>query len=120
MDFQSLLFDPIYAAMGVPARFYFDGGELTLVVLDKTSGIDVGTDVNVQTLAPAIIARVQDFKENDFSPDDVIAGNVTLNGFTWTILSRKYKPTLKGQNDGEVLFFLEDPEEASEVEEVEQ
>lgn len=113
MDYQAVLYDPIYARLGVSATLtpLEPGLSVSLTVIDKTAGIaiDLG-DTSLQTVKPAAAVRMVELSENDLEPADVDGGTITFNGKTWTIKGFMPKPSPNGEADGEVLLFLiEDP-----------
>ena len=64
MDYQALLYSPIYVSLGVTAELVTSAGtSATVTVLDKTTGIDVGTDTIVETIKPACIVRAAELNE---------------------------------------------------------
>lgn len=112
MDFQTLLFNPIYSVQGVSASLTLAGASSSidgLTILDKTAGVDVGDgDVNVQTILPAAVLRVVELTENGVSVDQLPKAIVEFNNSRWRVKSYRPKPTLKGERDGEVYLFLEE------------
>lgn len=116
MDYQALLFDPIYSIQGVPAALLLANGTLldSLTALDKTAGIDVGGgDVQVQTIAPAAVLRVAELTARGVALDDLIKAKLLMNGNEWRVNSHRPKPSPKGQRDGEVYLILGSQRELS-------
>lgn len=113
MDYQALLYDPIYARLGVAATLtpVEPGLSVSLTVVDKTAGIEVTLgDAAIQSVKPAAAVRMVELADNDLEPEDVDGGTIAFNGKTWTVQGFMLKPSPKGENDGEVLLFLsEDP-----------
>jgi hypothetical protein len=116
MDYQSLLFNPIYGIQGVPAAIFLADGTLVdgITALDKTAGIDVGGgDVQVQTLAPAACVRVSELTAKGVALDDLIKARLLMNGNEWRVVSHRAQPSPKGERDGEVYLILANPRELS-------
>ena len=107
MDYQALLYSPIYVSLGVTAELVTSAGtSATVTVLDKTTGIDVGTDTIVETIKPACIVRAAELSDNDITRTDLPEGQITFNGNTWRIKSTQPKPSPNGESDGEYILFL--------------
>lgn len=111
MDYQSILFGPLYDIHGVPAQLILSDGTPfdSLVAIDKTSGIDTsfGGDVgNVQTIQPAAVLRVQEMLTRGLRPEETPEATLTLNGSKWRVVSYKARPTPNGESDGEVYLIL--------------
>jgi hypothetical protein len=107
MDFQSLLYDPIYDAIGVSASLTSSAGtSASVTVLDKTAGVAVGTNSLVETVKPACIVRAAELASNNIARADLSNGNITFNGATWRIKGTQPRPSPNGEADGEYLLFL--------------
>jgi hypothetical protein len=123
MDYQAILFDPIYMIQGVPARITLDSdyvsefpsesesedGVFDLTVIDKTAGVDLsfgGDAGNVATLVPAASVRVKELTAHGLTAEMLVQGAIEFNGATWTIKSTKPRPSLKGEGDGELYLIL--------------
>lgn len=109
MDFQSLLYDPIYSVLSVDAKIVMDGMErATVSALDKTTGIDVGDEVHGQTILPAIVVRARDLFANGIRFSDLAErGNlVVVAGQWWNIVTYRLRPSPNGERDGEVYLLL--------------
>ncbi|PSJ55765.1 head-tail joining protein [Pseudaminobacter soli (ex Li et al. 2025)] len=105
MDWQALLYGPNYAVFGVPATLIIeDGPTLTLTVIDKTTGVEVGGSVDVQTVLPAATVRATELASIDLA--DLEDAKLTFNGKTWRVDSHLPKPSPKGEADGEIYLFL--------------
>lgn len=109
MDYQAILYDPIYNTQGVDAVLAFASGEqYDLVVLDKTLGIDVGDGVQAQTIRPAAVARIPELTALGIGIERFMeeGTKITFNGFTWNIETTRNRPSPNGELDGEVFMFL--------------
>ena len=120
IDYQSLLYDPIYLVQGVPASLTLVGGSVFgVTVLDKTSGIDIGdSTAQVQTIKPAAVVRVAELRAAGIVAEYLPKASITFSGFQWKITSTRLRPSPNGENDGELFLILtakvavEDPSES--------
>lgn len=110
LDLQALLYNPLHSLLGSPASLQrADQSVVTgLTVIDKTSGVDVGEGVHAQSLLPAAVIRYSELVTNNIDPDELDTCRITFNGNTWGINSVRMRPSLYGENDGEVYLFLHD------------
>ncbi len=108
MDFQSLLYDPNYLVLGTPAVLSINGINYDVTAIDKTSGIDVGDGVQVQTVLPAAVLRVAELSALSLIIEQIEQQNSTLllNGINWSIESVRLRPSINGERDGEAYLFL--------------
>lgn len=114
MDFQALLLDPIYSIQGVEATLTLESSsEITLTVIDKTAGVDVGDGAEVQTLLPAAVVRVVELTTAGVDRTRLRGALLDFNGGNWEIKSYRPKPTLNGEADGELYLFLEEAEDGT-------
>lgn len=112
MDFQALLFDPIYLVQGVDATLTLAGVSESidgLTVLDKTGGIAIeGDGPDVQTILPAAVIRVAELTAKGVTARQVIRAILEFNGKRWRVKTYRPKPSPKGELDGELFLLLED------------
>lgn len=119
IDYQALLFDPIYGVLGVDSVLAREDVSETaaLVVIDKTAGVVLGEDVSNQTIEPAAIVRNAELAERGVALNTLRDAVLTFNGQAWRVKSYRPKPTPKGEADGETYLILEElAEEPSESE----
>jgi hypothetical protein len=110
MDFAALLYDPIYARLGVPAVLDLGtDGNIDLTVIDKTSGVEIGDGVIISTIAPAADVRMTELTANNLTRQDVNGAALTFNGKTWEVKSHVMRPGPGGEDQGEMRFILSDP-----------
>lgn len=117
MDYQAILFDPIYAIQGVPAILHVGASHYPLTVLDKSGGADLtfgGGAGAVQALVPSAVVRVAEIRAYGIEANDLDGATITFNEFSWKVDSHKLRPSPKGERDGEVYLILVEKEEASE------
>lgn len=107
-DFAALLYGPIYSTLGVAAVLDLGSdGQVTLTVIDKTAGADVGGDgLDVHSIKPAADVRVTELNDNDLERDDLNGKAITFNGSTWTVITHLIKPGPQGETSGEIRMVL--------------
>jgi len=120
MDYDAILYGPIYSTLGVPAQLLPRGmaEPIDVTVIDKTVGEDVSesNDVNVQTIKPVAAVRASELAEKGISPTWLDGGLIEFNGFTFDITSYLAKPAPTGESKGEFYLILQGqaPEEPTE------
>lgn len=106
----SMLYDPVYATLGVEAVLTLpgtDGAEIELTALDKTSGVVVGSDVEVQTVEPAAVVRHTELSASEgFSLSQLRDSSLLMNGKTWKVRNYSLRPAPTGEEQGEVMLLL--------------
>jgi hypothetical protein len=104
MDYQANLFDPIYTTLGVAGVI---NGVEGFTVLDKTAGLEWGVKgPDVQTISCAAVVRAKELASLGVALGELENGSLEMNGTAWNIESYKYKPSPKGQGDGEIVLVL--------------
>lgn len=109
MDYQSLLYDPVYGALGVGAVLHMGVplGDVPLIAIDKTAGLTINQAVDVLTIAPAATVRAAELITAGVAFEDIDGKILTLNGKDWEVASIEKKPSPKGEDDGEILLLLD-------------
>lgn len=109
MDFEDLLYRPLYAMFGVDATIrglYFDS--FPVRVIDMTSGIEVGDNVGVKTMRPAAIVLVKDLGQNGLGREDLEEVTLEMNDSYWRVKATMPKPGPSGEPRGELYLILEE------------
>ena len=107
IDYNSLVYDPIYSVRGVAGELSTaDGTTASVTVLDRTKGEAVGNNPLVETLKPAALVRARELAANEIEIADVTDGEITFNGKTWRIKSVRARPSSNGEADGQYFLFL--------------
>jgi hypothetical protein len=109
LDYDALLYDPLYAAFGVAATLDLGtAGQFTLTVIDKTAGVllDEGHGLSFVTTKPAACVRMSELAENDLTRASVKGAGIAFNNGTWTIVATQPKPNPSG--DGELYLILQE------------
>lgn len=107
IDYQSLLYDPIYQMLGVDVTLTtVDDAEISLTVLNLTKPNSFsGFGVDFQTFQPSVKIRMAEL--SDLSPqDDILGGELAMDGETWTVKSYEYNASPNGNSDGELRLLL--------------
>jgi hypothetical protein len=104
MDYQAILYAPIYTTIGVPGVI---NGVEDFTVLDKTAGFEwkVGA-VEVQTITCGAVVRAKELASKGVALADLEGGTLDMSDSQWRIESYKLKPSPKGERDGEVVLIL--------------
>ncbi len=112
MDYGALLYDPIYAVLGVSVLLSPVEGEPGILVtaIDKTSGIEVagGGAFDVITIKPAAAVRMRELATLGVALVDLDDSTLSLNGRLWRVRSHMLKPSPNGELEGEVFLILSD------------
>jgi hypothetical protein len=112
VDYSALLYDPVYAELGVPATLSAGTvGEIELTVIDKTrrKSNTTNTDsggVEVLSVGPAAAARMQEILAKGITRYDFKGSVLTFNGRSWIIQSHDPTGSPNGEDFGEVIFNL--------------
>lgn len=114
MDFQSLLYSPLYEHFGVDATIrclYSDA--FTIRVIDQTSGVEVSDSGNldIKTIRPAAVIRVPDLTALGLSRIDLEDAAIEIHEKLWIIKATMPKPSPAGEELGELYLFLIEEEE---------
>jgi hypothetical protein len=112
-DYSALLYDPVYAELGVDAVFTTAGtaGEIALIVIDDTrpktnTTTGVGGGVEVHSVGPGAFARVPELIAKGIMRDEYDGSTLTFNGRSWIVRSHDLRGSPNGEDLGEVRFSL--------------
>jgi len=110
IDFQSLLYEPIYTLQGVTVLLTLGNGAEydSLTALDKTTGVEVGDHAEVPTIQPAAAFRIKELIDRGLILEDLLGATLEMNEWLWTVRNYKLKPSPNGQDDGEVFLILDE------------
>jgi len=110
IDYSALLYDPVYAELGVPATLSAGtAGEITLTVLDDTRPkTNTSGSVEVRSVGPGAYARIPELASNGIARDDYMDAELTFNGRTWVVRSYELRGSPNGEDVGEVRFLLKE------------
>ena len=109
VDYSALLYDPVYAEIGVPATLDAGtAGEIALTVIDDTrpKTLPAGISGEVRSVGPGAFARIPELTAAGIARDDYADAVLTFNGRTWTVRSYELRGSPNGEDLGEVRFLL--------------
>ena len=89
IDFDALVFGPVYGTFGQPAVLTLGRSSYDLVVIDHTKGVivdEVGS-IGVQTIRPAVDVRRTSLVKFGLVTRDLVDGEVEFNDTAWPIKS---------------------------------
>lgn len=107
IDYQSLLYDPIYQTLGVAVTLTtVDDQEVSLTALNLTKPSSFnGFGVDFQTFQPAVKIRMSELSGLSLQ-DDILGGELLMDGETWDIKSYERNASPNGNSDGELRLLL--------------
>jgi hypothetical protein len=109
IDYSIALYDPVYAAIGVPATLLTaDAREISLTVIDDTrpKQLPAGTSADVRAMGPGAFARIPELVAAGITRDDWQDAALTFNGRDWIVRSFELRGSPNGEDAGEVRFLL--------------
>src|SRR5262245_14882354 len=107
IDYSALLYDPVYAEIGVDATM----NGIALTVIDDTRSkmnatTATGGGVEVRSVGPGAFARICGLAGKGIARDDYVDAVLTFNGRAWTVRSYELRGSPNGEDLGEVRFLL--------------
>jgi hypothetical protein len=118
VDYSALLYDPVYAAIGVPATLSGTAfGDVSLTVIDDTRPATASTStvgmrsistsaLEMRSVGPGAFARIPELESNGIDRADYIDAELTFNGRAWIVRSYELRGSPNGEDLGEVRFLL--------------
>jgi hypothetical protein len=113
IDFDALVFGPVYDTFGQPAVLTIGSSSYDVVVIDNTKGVtvDEAGSIGVQTIRPAADVRRRALVTLGIVVGDLIDGEIDFNDATWVIKSvlengDELRLVLMAPLDGEVPMHL--------------
>jgi hypothetical protein len=108
IDYSALLYDPVYAEIGVPANFIAGEIEASITVIDDTrpKQMPAETFADVRSMGPGAFARIPELVANGITQDVWIDAALNFNGRNWTVRSYELRGSPAGEDQGEVRFLL--------------
>lgn len=109
MDYQALLYNPVYSVLAVDAVLHMGPplGDVSLAAIDKTAGLTLNQAVDLQTVLPAATVRAAELIAAGVALADIDGKMLTLNGKDWQITGLHPNPSPNGEGDGEVYLILD-------------
>ena len=110
IDYSALLYDPVYAGIGVPATFTTSLLEVSLTVIDDTRPkvLPAGVTAEVRGVGPGAFARIPELEANGITQADWIDATLLFNGGSWVVRSYERRGSPNGEAKGEVRFLLKE------------
>jgi len=112
INYGALLFDPVYAEIGVPAIM----GTADITVIDDTrpkalpisSAVTQASAAEVRSVGPGAFARIYELAAKGITRDVYSDAVLAFNGRTWTVRSWEVRGSPNGEDFGEVRFLLKE------------
>jgi hypothetical protein len=114
VDYSALLFDPVYAELGVPATLTAGAAAaVNITVIDDTKPkvlpVSGGTQAaEVRGVGPGAFARVYELAGKGITRADYADAELAFNGRTWITRSWELRGSPMGEDWGEVRFLLKE------------
>jgi hypothetical protein len=103
IDYSALLYDPVYAELGVEATL----NDVEIIVIDDTRAkLQASNGVEVRSVGPGAFARIPELSAKGIVREDYKDAVLTFNGRSWTVRSYELRGSPNGEDLGEVRFLL--------------
>ena len=89
IDFDALVFGPVYGTFGTPSVLTIGSVSYDIVVIDHTKGVtvDEANAIGVQTIRPAADVRRSTLVTFGITFDELVDAEVAFEGTNWRIKS---------------------------------
>jgi hypothetical protein len=105
LDWNTLLYDPAFAAFGVPAMLTYTAGVVEITVIDDTRAkSNTSGQLEMHDVGPGAFARMPELINKGIALKDCEA--LGFNNQTWLIRFGELRGSPNGEDQGEVRFFL--------------
>jgi hypothetical protein len=114
IDYSALLYDPLYAVIGVPATMTIAGAVTAdITVIDDTRPkvlpVSAGTQAaEVRSVGPGAFARIYELTAKGIARTDYADAVLAFNGRNWIVRSWELRGSPMGEDWGEVRFMLKE------------
>jgi hypothetical protein len=114
IDYSALLFDPVYAELGVPATMTVGvAAAVDITVIDDTKPkalpLSAGTQTaEVRGVGPGAFARIYELTGKGIARADYADAALSFNGRAWLVRSWELRGSPMGEDWGEVRFMLKE------------
>jgi hypothetical protein len=109
IDYNAMLYDPVYAGIGVVATLNVAGDAegVVVTVIDDTrpKSLPAGS-AEVRGVGPGAYVRIPELTTNGITRDLWLDATLTFNGRSWTVRSYELRGSPNGEDLGEVHLFL--------------
>jgi hypothetical protein len=107
IDYSALLYDPIYAELGVDAMLTAGASVVDLTVIDDTRPKTVTSGgVEVRSVGPGAYARIPELADKGIARTNYRGAVLAFNGRTWMVERYEIRGSPNGEDVGEVRFLL--------------
>jgi len=107
IDYSAVLFDPVYAELGVSAMLTTTSGVFEITVIDDTRAkMQTSNNVDVRSVGPGAFARIPELTSKGIDRADYISSVLSFNGRMWVVRSYDLRGSPNGEDVGEVRFLL--------------
>ena len=109
MDYTTILYDPIYAAFGVPATLTPNRPSatgMTVTVIERTTSTDASEEFELGTLRPGAFVRRRELDAAGITVAELDGGMLAFGGRSWRIEAHAPRPGPDGEASGEILMHL--------------
>jgi hypothetical protein len=111
-DYDAMRLGPIYSTLGAAVTVTLNDSDMTevsLTVIDKTSGVPVQLgDMEAHTVRPAAAVRMTQLTASGLTPASLDDATLSLDGTTWRVRGHMLRPGIGGESKGEVYLLLAD------------
>ena len=110
IDYSAMLYDPVYAELGVEATLTAGAApSIMLTVIDDTRPkTNTSGTVEVRSVGPGAYARIPELAGKGIVRDDYMDAILAFNGRTWAVRSYELRGSPNGEDVGEVRFLLKE------------
>jgi hypothetical protein len=116
IDYSALLYDPVYAEIGVPATMTANSTAVDITVIDDTrpkalpisSAATAASFAEVRSVGPGAFARIYELTAKGITRDVWLDAPLTFNGRSWIVRSWELRGSPMGEDWGEVRFLLKE------------
>jgi hypothetical protein len=108
IDYSALLYDPVYASLGVPARMTTTAGVADITVIDDTRAkAHTSGSLETKSVGPGAFARIPELTAKGVERSDYKGSMLSFNGRMWAVRSYELRGSPNGEDEGEVRLLLE-------------
>src|SRR5689334_15070273 len=107
IDYNTLLYGPLYQTRGVSATLNSSGGAtVDVTVIDDTREQTIDGLAAIESIGPSCRVRMKELTANNVAATELDGGSIEFNGASWRIKAHKMLPNSNGENDGQVRLML--------------
>ena len=115
MTFAALLYDPIYAAFGLPARLTPNRPEASGVaatIISRSARTDVSEEFELGTVRPSAALRNRELIEAGIPTAELDGGLLSYGARSWRIEAHAMQLGPEGEVSGEIILYLSEASDA--------